>query len=618
MIVWDSPGSPPDDVERVYIWNGYGEAGCVYSLLRYAEINAERLRTKYLSWIHDLGESRIGDKRLIDHLAFADGLSYWWMTLLVEKSFYKSPISDAIRLLALEEIVVRQRPDNIRLVSADKSLHEAIARLCRGLGIVYERERPHGSRLCRLNLGEIYRRVMPQPLQAPVSLARHIWRRWPFRQAERSAWFADKQATFFCSYFFNLDSDSARKGHFHSRYWEGLHSLMRRMGMHGNWLQIYVPHDATSNPVAAMKWINGFNRNQSEQGFHAFLDAYLSWGIVFRVFKRWIWLNLISWRLRAIRYAFQPQGSHLSLWPLMQQDWYASLRGPAAIHNLLSIELFDVALRDLPKQKKGFYLCENQAWERALIHAWRKHGHGQLIAVPHATVRFWDLRYFADPRTIQASEQHPMPQPDRTALNGKAAVDAYLAMDYPEKNIVECEALRFLYLNELRFGQASGGWRKGMIKVLILGDYTPSGTVKMLQLLEAAAPTLDGRVRFTLKPHPNYMVDPADYPSLGLKVVTSSLKAILREFDIAYASSITSAAVDAYLAGLKVLVMLDATELNFSPLLGRPGVSFVGTKEELTVELCAREEDEVAMSKDEKDFFFLDPELPRWQKLMRV
>ena len=60
----------------------------------------------------------------------------------------------------------------------------------------------------------------------------------------------------------------------------------------------------------------------------------------------------------------------------MRSDWYASMRGAAAIDSLLFVELFDAALRDLPHQVKGLYLCENQPWEQALIHAWRKYGHG--------------------------------------------------------------------------------------------------------------------------------------------------------------------------------------------------------------------------------------------------
>jgi surface carbohydrate biosynthesis protein (TIGR04326 family) len=108
----------------------------------------------------------------------------------------------------------------------------------------------------------------------------------------------------------------------------------------------------------------------------------------------------------------------MSLWPLLQTDWETSMRGAAALINLLWIELFDRALCDAPRQDKGFYLCENQGWERAFIHAWRKHGHGELIAVPHATVRFWDLRYFTDPRTFGTLGAGELPQPDYVALNG--------------------------------------------------------------------------------------------------------------------------------------------------------------------------------------------------------
>ena len=113
--------------------------------------------------------------------------------------------------------------------------------------------------------------------------------------------------------------------------------------------------------------------------------------------------------------------------------------------NLLWIERFDRALRDAPHQVKGFYLCENQGWERAFIHAWRKHGHGELTAVPHSTVRFWDLRYFADPRTVQSFGAARLPQADRVALNGPAAIEAYLDAGFPKEIIRECEALRFAH-----------------------------------------------------------------------------------------------------------------------------------------------------------------------------
>ncbi len=615
LILWDSADAPPDHLEPVYRWNGYAEKDSVHSLLRYVETNGERLRRKYLAWIHALGECRVDGKRVIDHLAFEDGFSYWWMTLLVEKNPWKSPsIIDAIRLLALEEIIVQNRPDKLLLVSANQCLHVVLGDLCRNLGMVYEWERLPDKTLGSFSLRGIYR-ALPLSVQASISLARYLPVRWPFRQVEKSGWFDGDRSLFICSFFYNLVFNRAKEGHFHSRLWEGLHGLMERLELSGNWLHIYVPQDAVATPRVAMDWVQRFNQQRHEQGFHTFLDAYLSWRIVLRVLMRWIKLTYLSWRLSEIQYAFRPPSSQISLWPLMRGEWQISMCGSVAIGNLLLIELFDKALRDLPHQRKGIYLCENQAWERALIHAWRKNGHGQLIGVAHSTVRFWDLRYFSDPRTIRSSDPFPMPQADLTALNGKAAVNAYLGADYPKEAIVECEALRYEYLNDLRMGHSSRQAKEAPMRVLILGDFVRSGTIRMMQLLEEAVPHISGLAAYTVKPHPNYPVKPADYPSLHLKVVMDPLGEIMHDFDVAYSSNMTSAAVDAYLAGLPVVVMLDETELNFSPLRGQHDVRFVGTAGELAEALQTASRG-VATNPDRNEFFFLDPELPRWTRIL--
>lgn len=614
LTLWDSDGVPPDHLELVCRWNGYAEKGSVHSLLRYVDKHDERLRRKYLAWVHELGEGRVNGKRLIDHLAFEDGLSYWWMTLFVEKSPWKSPsIIDSIRLLALEEIVVQKRPGKLRLVSASRDLHEVLSDLCQNLGITYEWVRIPAHTLGSFSLQRIVR-ALPESVQALVTLIRHLCVRWPLRHSQKSGWFGGDGSLFFCSYFDNVDPKAAKQGVFHSYYWEGLHALLHRFGSRSNWLQLFIPCAAVPTPLAAMSWVKGFNQQHPEQGFHSFLDAYLSWRIVLHVLKRWLGLALISRRLGEIKHAFRPQGSQLSLWPLMRKDWHDSIHGPVSIDNLFWMELFHAALNDIPHQKKGFYLYENQAWERALIHAWRKNGHGRLTAVAHSTVRFWDLRYFTEPRTIRSPDPYSMPQADLVALNGKAAIDAYLSVGYPQETIVECEALRYGFLNDLRTGRRSGETKGNPVSVLILGDFLPSGTIKMLQLLEAAVPHLSVPVTYTVKPHPNYPVKSEDYPSLHLNVVIDPLEKILRDFDIVYSGGITSAALDVFLAGLPVVAILDETKLNFSPLRGQPGTRFVSTPEELAEALMTVRQ--YHPRPDVNNFFFLDPELPKWSRLL--
>lgn len=614
LIVWDSPASPSGRNGLVYRWNGHADNASAHSLLRYVETHEDQLRRKYLAWIHDLGESRVNGRRLIDHLAFDDGLSYWWLTRLSEKSPYKSPITDAIRLLALEEIVVQRRPRTLRLVSGNPILNETVRGLCRSLGIPYEWERVAGKPDRPWNLRRESRRL-PQPLRALAALVRHLVGRWPLRHANSSRWSDGDGSLFLCSYFIGTAPEAAADGRFASRYWEGVPDLMAKLGLSGNWLHHYFPDETVPTPRVALDWVGRFNRNRREQGFHTFVDAYLSPRVVRRVLTRWLTLMLLSRRLRGIRHAFCPSGSQISLWPLMRSEWYASMRGAAAIDNLLFVELFDAALRDLPHQVKGLYLCENQPWERALIHAWRKYGHGQLIAAAvHVSVRFWDLRYYADPRTVRSSEPHPMPQPDVIALNGKAAIEACLCVDYPKEAIVECEVLRYGRLRD-RAGDAPDKGEEGPIKVLLLGDYMPSSTVNMLQLLEASAPQLAGRVSYTIKPHPNFPITALDYPLLQLDVVTDPLATLVRHFDIALSSNMTSAALDVYFAGVPVVVKLDDAELNMSPLRGQPGVRFVSTPDELVEALQAPNHGGAA-NRPRDEFFFIDPELPRWKRLL--
>lgn len=615
LIIWDSPKDAPENAGQVYLWNGYEEAGAIHSIFRYVESHSESLRDKYLSWIHELGEQSIGGTSLVDALTLQAGFSYWWMTLLVEKSVWKSPsITDAVRVLALEEIVEESTPGSVLLVSGNRKLHQVVQQLCRTLGIQYRWEESGERRPRRLSLRAVFV-SLPMPVQALISVFLYLWRRWPLRRARSSGWFGGDRSVFFCSYFFNIDFEQGKAGRFSSRYWGNLHALLKQKNLHANWLQLYLPHAAVPNADVALEQVERFNQTGKGEESHVFPEAYLSWSMVGSVLQRWLHLNWTYLRLRTIKGAFRPKNSRISLWPLLQRDWDASMRGSAALINLLWVELFDQALRDAPRQDKGFYLCENQAWERAFIHAWRKNGHGELTAVPHSTVRFWDLRYFADQRTVQSVQSAPMPQPDQEALNGDAAVTAYLNAGFPKGRIRECEALRYTHLSTSSRRPRPKSHRRDTNRLLILTDFLHSGSTSMLKLLEAARDHIQVEATYTVKPHPHFMIDPSNYRRLRLNVTTEPLENVLPNFEVAYAANMTAAALDAYLAGLQVIVMLDDSQLNLSPLRGEPGVTFVSTPRELAAALDRAHEQPEARATN-TDFFFLDPELPRWSRLL--
>jgi surface carbohydrate biosynthesis protein (TIGR04326 family) len=593
------------------------------SIPRYLENNAERLRAKYLALIHDLGETRVMGRRVIDHLDMGDGFSLWWMTELAEKSPFKSPqIYDCLRVLALEEILLEKKPSSLALNSTDRNLAKAMKKLCQSLQIGFIWQSGQPSR--KWSLRKLYQ-AMPYPVQGLIRFVRHLVVRWPLRRLKRPPWFSDDNAVFLCSYFSHLDQASCAQGRFHSRQWEALPKCLHDHGERTNWIHHFLFGAAVPDVQTGLRWLRLFNRDANEQGCHAFLDTYLTWGGVVRVFRNWIWLNAVAWRLRPIQAAFSSTGSAIWLWPILHGNWQTSLNGPVAISNCLWIELFDAALKDIPHQETGLYLWENQGWERALLRAWRKHHHGKITGVQHTTVPFWHLNNFHDQRDYKSEQNCPMPLPDRLAVNGPVARKAFAGAGYPVAQLVEVEALRYLKLQskEARPVLSAENRLAGKppkpapigVKVIALGDIVPATVDNFLKLLEEATKLLPSSYKFTFKPHPVCAVRLADYPGLRADETSEALDKILGEYDIALATNSTSASVDAYMAGLPVIIALDGTDLNLSPLRGQPGVRFVGTPDELVEAL---QTPDLGRSTDAggNNFFFLDTGLPRWKQLL--
>ena len=614
LCVWDSQVDPDNSANtNIYQWNGYIENDAIHSIPLYIELNSKHLRQKYLAFVHDLGESKINNKSLIEHLTLEGDFSYWWMTLFVEKSLYKSPITDVIRILALEEIINKDKPNKIQLVSEDKILNKTLSEFCNNLKISYEWKRILNKKLLSFNVSS-FRTLIPSGIFTFISLIRYVFFRWPLKR-EEIVWPKSGNSVFFCSQFSNINPSSFSSGKFTSDLWGGLPNLLNSKNIHLNWLHFLVSPRSGPRAKEAVSFLKLFNKNGKGSEVHSFLEANISKRIVLRVLKRWIELYLISRKLRGVENHFYPRSSKLSLWPLFKKDWQTSIYGQVAINNLLWFELFDTYMSKVQTQSVGFYLCENQAWERSFIHLWRKYGHGQLIAVPHSTVRFWDLRHFSDVRTLLQAEAYQMPKADLIALNGNAAIDEYISAGFPEELIVETEALRFEYLYKINVKNFIQEEKGRAIKILILGDYMESATIEMLKLLEKATQYISVNTIFTIKSHPNFVVKKEDFPLLQFEVTMDPLEEILHKYDISFSSNMTSAAVDAFFFGLPSIVILDSMGLNLSPLRGQSNVNFVSTPEELAelIQSVNIDFDNISPS---NNFFFLDPSLPRWQKLL--
>ena len=86
---------------------------------------------------------------------------------------------------------------------------------------------------------------------------------------------------------------------------------------------------------------------------------------------------------------FKSKFSKTNFCYFLEEDYFSSMFGQNLIYNLINIFTFDELLKNIPKQKYGIYIIENQSWEYCFIQLWKKYKHGKLIAYFNSSIRFW-------------------------------------------------------------------------------------------------------------------------------------------------------------------------------------------------------------------------------------
>ena len=618
ILIWDCDEPLPAGEWTAILWRSYatGSRPDVFSIPQLIEEHATGLRSRYLELIYELGELRIRGARLVDLLKIRDGFSYWWMTLFAEKCNYsKSPqIDDVIRLMAFEGWARQRTFQKLVLVTSSGPLAESISMWCDRMSVCFERQRIARPQNTSSWLQRLHQ-LLPHGVRAWLWLFRYLINRWPLRGIGLKEWEATDGTATFCSYLFNLDPEAVRQGRYESRFWTVLPETLGSHGIKTNWLHLY--HKDAVIPTArhAAETLRNFNRIGAGLQRHVALDSFLCPRLVMRTLSDWWCLSRVSRGLAGC--LSSKRNGNFNFWPLFEEDWRQSMVGTDAMSNLLTLNLLEAAFSGLPTQGFGAYLQENQSWEFALISTWKRLGHGRLNGVPHSTIRFWDLRYYFDPRNYRRQGPAELPMPDKVAYNGSAMKNALIQGGYPQEDLVEVEALRYLHLSKSNHATScrSKTDRSGL-RVLVLGEYLFEKTQRQLRLLEQAAPLMAPGTVFLVKPHPACPIRADAYQDLRLETTTEPISNLLADCDVAYSSPVTSAAVDAYLSGVPVVSMLDSETLNLSPLYGCSGVFFASSPEELAAALSTAMLSPFYIE-DRRDFFTIDPKLPRWLNLLQ-
>ena len=614
LHVWDAEGSPPVGDWTIVLWRQYAsiQNPAAISIPEIVEQHADELRASYLAWIHDFGEALIDGKKVIDQLTLRAGFSYWCMTSMAQKAnFYEPHIVDAVKCLALEKLFEGTKlPEKIVLFTTNAGLVKVFAQFCSDCQIKFACQPAVGQHPVTSFLGGLLLPVMALLVLCRMTI-RGLWdfssvdRAWPRRVTSTVAVF---------DILVHLQQSALSGGRFGSHYWTQLVGQLEKVEGAVTWVHTYFRHADVSSLKRANKLMSQFNGASGGAELHGLIDSQISWKGVGRSLFSYLRLLAAFLRIR-VKSNFMPTGSRLNFWHLFKQSWCESLIGPAAMRNCMMLSMFECALTRMPHQRMGLYIQENQPWEMALLHVWRAAGHGQIIGVPHTTIRFWDLRYFFDSRIVADRGPNSLPRPDIVALNGPLAIKAYLDFGYPESELIAVEALRYLHLLERHSGVRTACRREAPL-VVICGDNIPGANTRLMKKVVEAQALLSIRPRFIFKPHKAAAFDLGPYKLIDITLASKDLPTLLAECDVVITGGSTTAAVDAYYMGIRVLVMADGSMLNMCPLRDLAGMILFEDARSLAEALRGCVESE-SNSKMPVQLFYLDANLPRWRLLLQ-
>jgi surface carbohydrate biosynthesis protein (TIGR04326 family) len=604
VLLWDSDAIPPLTNDYVVLWNGFTDPDLIQSSISipdYIEEHSDRLRSRFLSFVHDVGNSQSGGETILEHLQLRPTFSYWWLTLFASKRWHpNSHVNEAVKIIALEEILAGLKYREIFVQSENAYLHSQIGHLLHASPEIRGRKasisslkfKPlritrHIFRACATLVRQIIvlRDVVPmetEPVESDILIFDHLVR---------------------------FDQNAARNGEFTSQYWNSLQPLLQERAQKITWIHQFVKTNDQQSPNDAQAILSTINSRSQQKHFQ--LECRLSQSVVMQCLRDYCKLLRAGFKTRHIADCFSLNGSKLNLWSLFQDEWYESLIGSTAMRHLLILATTEASLSQVPHCKTGIYLMENQPWEIALLHSWSAAGHGRIIGLVNAPIRFWDVRYFVDQRSLSPfgnDHMHFQPQPPEIFVNGPLSRKLLEDSGIKPHQIGDVEPLMYQYLQN----DTSPKFVQGD-DILVLGDFFTHLTKRIISLV-VESQQLSGDLRNVLfKPHPLNRDPLSHVLGANFTLTNAPLSELFEMCSIVVAPSASTGALEAYCANKSVVSILEPSTLNYTPLMGVEGAMFVKNSQDLANFLSKTP---MIVSSNRQSLFFLDSQLSRWTDIL--
>lgn len=620
LILLDEGADWDGDSRVVAHWTLVNVPPSKESIPKKTEEQALNIKTEYFAWVHDLGRTPVGGKTLVAFLKVFDNLSYWWMTSIAIKSPFESDLLYTVfKLRTLERLYLEQNCSGLVYCGNDRALHQTLQNWCRKLGHPYKRFRTAKKMVPKKKGIRKWLRKFPCWVQALIYLIKNwylCYRHVISIRPDKAKQLQNEGGATLVTYFPNFDPEKARKGEFFSRYWEGLHPALNRLPFKINWVWFYFESPAFQFKEAVS--LRDFcNRTHPDKNRYFLLEEFLTPDVFLKALKLYMKIYWTGLRLKEVQKAFHFPGSKMNFFPIMEEEWKASLFGHLAMNGAIKISVFDFMAKTLPATPWGLFTWENLSWDFALMSAWRRHRKKtRILASQHGFFRPFDLRLYSDSRDFDGTGLEAVPLPDKLCVNNREGMSLLREAGFPPERIAQVEAMRYFNLKGRYHVYKKTMPATGRILLVIMGITDLENQLQFQLLREAVAVGgLQSYSQILIKPHPGLSPD-------GLKLIyESNFEFSIRDQplsdlwslpDVIYGAHSTGASWEASWYGIPAIAVCAANSLNLNPLAGLPGACFVASGADLSEQLKNPQLAEIP-----EDFFFLGEDLKLWEDLLQ-
>jgi surface carbohydrate biosynthesis protein (TIGR04326 family) len=293
--------------------------------------------------------------------------------------------------------------------------------------------------------------------------------------------------------------------------------------------------------------------------------------------------------------------------PWLIDDLMDSLVGQEALKNCFYSVIMENAVKAIPLHAKGIYLQEFQPWEIALVHYWKKAQRNDLIAMPHSTHRYWDLRYFFAEKFFLQYAQDIFP--DYIAVNGDYSFERCIENGYPKAVLKRVEALRYIHHPTTPLQRKNID--KKVLNLLICCDYQTKTSEKLFEMVDKAINAAKLKYNVKVRMHPAFPLSPKLLTQYNFEISKEEMVTALQETDWVITSNLSAIAVDGYYQGCNIAQLSNGLYFNLSPLRGVVDDLLFNSDEELKQMIFKQRQ-----LKKSIPYFLIDSKAKKWSSIL--